>query len=95
VKSSFNNTQPHDFPQEGRHSSQIFHLRNLNNWIKSAVIDYACAYVGRSTGVNVLDLGCGKGGDIGKWLKCGSGGITSSPNRMTEQITRLVNLCWC
>jgi mRNA (guanine-N7-)-methyltransferase len=66
--------------QEDRHNSQIFHLRNLNNWIKSAVIEYACRHLSMLVnGVNVLDLGCGKGGDIGKWLKCGFGGLSLKP----------------
>lgn len=108
-----------------RHLSQIFHLRNLNNWIKSVLIGEANTIISRgwtawafqkaqileglySTKdanypicikdlavtmptnredvmiahlvsvrskkvIDVLDFGCGKGGDIGKWLKCDQG----------------------
>lgn len=109
-----------------RHLSQIFHLRNLNNWIKAVLIgesntivsggwsswafqksqmvegfyarsdgnyplrrkDLASSAMSTSTedvlithavsvrskkAIEVLDFGCGKGGDIGKWLKCERG----------------------
>lgn len=54
-----------------RKSSRIFHMRNLNNWIKSRMIGNALDQVradrGGSYPVTVLDLGCGKGGDLLKW----------------------------
>ena len=108
-----------------RHLSQIFHLRNLNNWIKAVLIGEANSIVSRGwtawafqkaqtldglystrdanypirrkdlatsmptakediliahlvsvrskKPIDVLDFGCGKGGDIGKWLKCDVG----------------------
>jgi hypothetical protein len=57
-----------------RHLSQIFHLRQLNNWIKSALISTTLKHHG-SIPPTVLDLGCGMGGDILKWLKGSSYGI--------------------
>ncbi|CAM9827871.1 unnamed protein product, partial [Ectocarpus fasciculatus] len=60
-----------------RHLSQIFHLRNLNNWVKSVLIGEANTIISNGVrskkAIDVLDFGCGKGGDIGKWLKCEKG----------------------
>jgi SAM-dependent methyltransferase len=109
-----------------RYLSQIFHLRNLNNWIKAVLIgesntiisngwsswafqksqvleglylpndtnyplrrrDLASSAISNKPedrliahavsvrskkAIDVLDFGCGKGGDIGKWLKCDRG----------------------
>jgi len=52
-----------------RDRSLLFHLRNLNNWVKSTIITTeskpANPYEGNT--IDVLDLGCGKGGDFFKW----------------------------
>lgn len=49
---------------EDRVRSPIYHLRNFNNWIKSALIaDFT------SPRATVLDLCAGKGGDLPKWCK--------------------------
>ncbi|RCN50558.1 methyltransferase domain protein [Ancylostoma caninum] len=56
----------------GRAESRIFYLRNLNNWMKSELINEALHML-RDEAVNkmfrprVLDLACGKGGDLRKW----------------------------
>ncbi|XP_068188662.1 mRNA cap guanine-N7 methyltransferase [Antennarius striatus] len=54
-----------------RSRSRIFFMRNFNNWLKSVLIGEILEQV-RGAGsqqVCVLDLGCGKGGDLLKWRK--------------------------
>lgn len=58
-------------PQRGRewrrNESQIKGLRSLNNWIKSCLIQKFSRPEIPTPNLLVLDIGCGKGGDIGKW----------------------------
>ncbi|EPS61393.1 hypothetical protein M569_13404, partial [Genlisea aurea] len=49
---------------EEREASPIIHLKKLNNWIKSVLIQQYAKY-----GDAALDLACGKGGDLIKWDK--------------------------
>ncbi|EGG06629.1 uncharacterized protein MELLADRAFT_36007, partial [Melampsora larici-populina 98AG31] len=61
--------------------SPIFGLRKFNNWIKSVIIgkfahkdSYTIQNIPNrpiTRGVKVLELGCGKGGDLAKWQKAG------------------------
>lgn len=51
--------------QSDRADSLLFHMRALNNWVKSILIN---EYSSRE-GDRVLDLACGKGGDLMKWTK--------------------------
>ncbi|XP_053718861.1 mRNA cap guanine-N7 methyltransferase [Synchiropus splendidus] len=56
-----------------RSRSRIFFMRNFNNWLKSVLIGEVLDQV-RDAGarqVSVLDLGCGKGGDLLKWRRGG------------------------
>ena len=60
-------------PQRGRDwrktDSRIKGLRSFNNWIKSTIIHkFSPAEAGAEPyPLRVLDIGCGKGGDLGKW----------------------------
>lgn len=57
------NQRPQFAPEE-RQLSQVFHLKALHNWIKAVLISKFT-----SRGDVVLDLCCGKGGDLGKWSR--------------------------
>ncbi|KAJ8334939.1 hypothetical protein SKAU_G00405780 [Synaphobranchus kaupii] len=53
-----------------RSQSRIFYMRNFNNWLKSVLIGEILDKVRRGPEqLCVLDLGCGKGGDLLKWRK--------------------------
>uniref|UniRef100_A0A8C5R385 mRNA cap guanine-N(7) methyltransferase n=1 Tax=Leptobrachium leishanense TaxID=445787 RepID=A0A8C5R385_9ANUR len=56
---------------KARTESRIFYLRNFNNWMKSALIGEFTEKVRekKKGKITVLDLGCGKGGDLLKWKK--------------------------
>jgi len=92
--------------QSERHLSSIFHLRNLNNWIKVALISDGLALlqshsqtVSRTSNrpsrmIKLLDLACGKGGDLAKWLKCSTGvkeyiGVDIAQNSLSDFVERL------
>lgn len=48
--------------------SLIKGLRSFNNWIKSTIIHkFSPTEDGNGAPLRVLDIGCGKGGDLGKW----------------------------
>lgn len=59
-------------PQRGRDwrstESRIKGLRKFNNWVKSTLIHrFSPPDSDQAPPLRVLDLGCGKGGDLGKW----------------------------
>ncbi|CAN9503555.1 unnamed protein product [Ophioblennius macclurei] len=56
-----------------RSQSRIFFMRNFNNWVKSVLIGEILEQVriAKPGPVSVLDLGCGKGGDLLKWRRGG------------------------
>ncbi|KAM8886403.1 mRNA cap guanine-N(7) methyltransferase [Spinachia spinachia] len=71
VASHYNSLQ--EVGLAARSRSKIFFMRNFNNWLKSVLIGEILEQV-RGAGpqqVSVLDLGCGKGGDLLKWRKGG------------------------
>ena len=49
--------------------SPIFYMRNFNNWVKSILIRSHLSQL--TQGATVLDLCCGKGGDMLKWKEGG------------------------
>ncbi|CAI6331661.1 unnamed protein product [Periconia digitata] len=55
-------------PERGRDwrvtESKIKGLRSYNNWVKSATIS---KFIGDERNLKILDMGCGKGGDLQKW----------------------------
>ncbi len=51
-----------DMGIEGRSASRLLFLRSFNNWVKSTLIRHYCR-----KRASVMDLCCGKGGDIHKW----------------------------
>lgn len=58
-----------------RQKSRIIHMRNFNNWIKSVLINEFLMKVKQASKLGeplrVLDMCCGKGGDLLKWEKAG------------------------
>lgn len=56
-----------------RFKSRIFYMRNFNNWIKSMLISEYLEKIKESiqfgSPLRVLDMCCGKGGDLLKWQK--------------------------
>jgi len=62
--------------REQRSESRIYHMRNFNNWIKSTLInEYMDKVKSAQDGhgrIRVLDMGCGKGGDLQKWQRAGA-----------------------
>lgn len=57
-----NNYNKEDKTIEQRNQSSTLHLRKLDNWVKLYLIQEYCRNCKR-----VLDLACGKGGDLQKW----------------------------
>ncbi|TFK89266.1 hypothetical protein K466DRAFT_645030 [Polyporus arcularius HHB13444] len=70
------NARP-DVGVEQRQESPIIGLKSFNNWVKSVLITrFAHPVLAASSGQRrgrmrgrVLDMGCGKGGDLTKWAK--------------------------
>jgi hypothetical protein len=72
VRQHYNDRE--DRGREARQESRIFRLRKFNNWIKSVLIakfipERTEEQIDEDRGLFVLDIGCGKGGDLGKWQK--------------------------
>lgn len=54
-----------------RQQQRTFQLKILNNWVKSVLIQKYCHLYSKQQGLKgglaVMDIGCGKGGDLQKW----------------------------
>lgn len=82
----FYNTQTFNSRQNKRTESPIYRLRSFNNCIKYILINK----YGKPNG-SVLELGCGKGGDLAKWGMIGTNqyvGIDLSDESIREAIKR-------
>lgn len=71
VASHYNNLQEKGLYE--RSKSNIFYMRNFNNWIKSMLINEYLTKIKNNAPhgapLKVLDMCCGKGGDLLKWEK--------------------------
>lgn len=77
-----------DRGRAGRAESRILHLRNFNNWVKAQLIN---AFAGRTCS-RVLDLACGKLGDLQKWKLAGVReycGVDISRTGLEDAVARL------
>ena len=52
---------------EGRKASRVLFVRHFNNWIKAVLINKYTHLLGYD--LSVLDLGCGRGGDLIKFFQ--------------------------
>eukprot|EP00250_Pteridium_aquilinum_P032847 c4794_g1_i1 orf=283-1377(+) len=71
---------------EEREASPIIHLKKLNNWIKSVLVQ---SYTKK--GDSAIDIACGKGGDLIKWDKAKIGyyvGIDLAEGSIEDARTR-------
>lgn len=59
------NARPQE-TRDSRRNSPIFQMRQFNNWLKHVLID-----LHTRPGNTALDLCCGKGGDLHKWIQVG------------------------
>lgn len=66
MHSAFYENQREQFHAQRQTSGVIF-LRKFNNWVKSVLINQTCYNKGRF--LSVLDICCGKGGDLQKWQR--------------------------
>lgn len=59
---------------KARKESSIYNIRVFHNWVKRELINQVCSYlhdIHDVKDISLLDLSCGKGGDINKFLDAG------------------------
>jgi len=85
--------------KQHRKESRIYYMRNLNNWIKSMLIQDYVSKLDQSQ-FKVLDIGCGKGGDLLKWSKYAVGHMVgvdiaeTSIDQCKDRYQHLKNKSW-
>lgn len=70
-------------------------LRRMHNDIKLELLRDACSRASATTGANILDLGCGVGGDIVKYLRINASyvlGVDTSKESIVEARARLAGV---
>jgi SAM-dependent methyltransferase len=82
--------------KNSRHKCLIFHLRAMNNWVKTTLFrNWFCPAEGHSE-IAVLELACGKGGDLFKWQKMGGVysyvGVDIARNSLDDAVARIRSL---
>lgn len=86
IVKEFYNTQTHNSYKAKRTESAIYRLRSFNNCIKYMLIHKYSRHNG-----SVLDLGCGKGGDLAKWQMVSTQdyvGVDLSDQSVREAVNR-------
>ena len=76
-----------------REDSETIFVRKFNNFIKTMLIQEFTNKLGRN--LSVLDLCCGKGGDLKKWQKQNVKhyvGCDLSPNSVNEALRRYLEM---
>ena len=84
------NYNKEDKTLEERNQSRTLHLRKLDNWIKVTLISEYC-----KAGSRVLDLACGKGGDLQKWKEqhiLHYVGIDIADGSISDAVTRFTKM---
>ena len=66
-QSEFYDAQLGTINEAARDSSETIFVKKFNNFIKTVLINQFCRCLGE--GISVLDLCCGRGGDLHKWAK--------------------------
>ena len=52
-----------------REDTPSFRMCKHNNWLKSILLESTAVVFGEGARINVMDLACGRGGDLHKWRK--------------------------
>ena len=69
-QSAFYDAQLGNTKETDREDSDTIFVKRFNNFIKSQLINHFCFFSGMGgRHLSILDLCCGRGGDLGKWAK--------------------------
>ena len=87
-QAEFYEAQQYQVNEAAREASATIFLKKFNNFIKTILINQFCRFSGHK--LSVLDLCCGRGGDLGKWAQqdiCHYVGLDLS-NALVEEAQR-------